>query len=176
VSNSAEVTASLPLQLLNARVLSHAGKHDQAIAAIGDLLAIDPGFSFARRFLTLAFLLAGRPDRAIDEMLAEPPDDDEDAVYRLPLLTRAWSQLGEHEKAREAFERLRALSRTQYVSGWNLAMSAANCGREDEAIGLLRQAERQRDSALLLLPILLPIFDALEKRPEFVTLVRSAAA
>jgi DNA-binding winged helix-turn-helix (wHTH) protein/Flp pilus assembly protein TadD len=168
--------ASLPLQLLNARVLTHAGNYDQAITAIGELLAMDPGFSFARRFLTTALLLAGHPDRALQEIASESPDDDEDAVYRLPLLTRAWSKLGESENALQAYERLRALSRTRYVSAWNLAMSAANCGREEEALGLLRVAERQRDSALLLLPLLMPIFDALEDRSDFSQLVRSAAA
>jgi len=168
--------ASLPLQLLGARVLLHSGKHERAVAAIADLLVMDPAFSFARRFLTTALLLAGRPDRALEEISSETPDDDEDAVYRLPLLTCAWSHLGDREKSRETFDRLRAMSRTRYVSAWNLAMGAANCGLEEEALGLLRTAESERDSALLLLPLLMPIFAPLEKRSDFRLLLRSAAA
>ncbi|MBV8154270.1 MAG: winged helix-turn-helix domain-containing protein [Candidatus Eremiobacteraeota bacterium] len=167
--------ASLPLQLLDARILSHAGKHDDAIAAIGNILAMDPKFVFARRFLTMAYLLAGKPDCALSEIVSEPSDDSEDAVYRLPLLVCAWSMLGERESAERTYRELLALSRLRYVSSWNLAMGAANCGREDEAMALLQNAYRDRDSALLLLPIL-PIFKALEKRPDFTALVRSIAA
>ena len=113
--------ASLPIQLLHARILSHAGKHDDEIKAISNILAMDPGFVFARGFLTMAYLLADRPDRALNQIASEPAEESEDAVYRLPLLVSAWSKLGERGKAERTYQQLRALSRRHYVSSWYLA-------------------------------------------------------
>lgn len=167
--------SSLPLQLLHARVLFHSGDYSGAVSAISRILNTAPDFVFARQFLASAYLLNDQPERAIEEMSVSRADPPEDAVYRLPLQVCAFARIGNKAQAAKTYAKLRALSRKHYVSSWSLALGAANCGQEDEAIWLLRDASRQRDSALLLLPIF-PLFHALERRSDFAELRRSCAA
>lgn len=167
--------ASLPLQLLEARVALHSGKVAEAISSLSKLLAIDADFIIARRFLALAYIMGGRPDLAVEEISAHGGDSSEDAVYRLPMLVCAYSRMGEPERAGQTYLKLRELGCRRYVGSWNFALGAANCGRDDEALWLLRDAYAQRDPALLLLP-LLPLFSAIETRPEFTEILRDIAA
>jgi hypothetical protein len=83
--------------------------------------------------------------------------------------------MGEPERAGQTYLKLRELGCRRYVGSWNFALGAANCGRDDEALWLLRDAYAQRDPALLLLP-LLPLFSAIETRPEFTEILRDIAA
>ncbi|HEY6485559.1 MAG TPA: winged helix-turn-helix domain-containing protein [Candidatus Cybelea sp.] len=167
--------ASLPLQLLGARVALHSGKVDEAAASISKILTIDPDFFIARRFLALAHIVGGDPDRAIEEISMHGADSSEDAVYRLPMLVCAYAIQGEKEKAAQTYGKLQELGQRRYVSSWNFALGAANCGREDEALWLLRDAYAQRDPALFLLP-LLPLFSSIESRSDFKEILRDIAA
>lgn len=168
--------ASLPLQLLEARVALHSGKFAEGISSISNILTVNPDFAIARRFLTLAYILGGYPDRAVEEILAHRADSSEDAVYRLPMLVCAYARLGEAEKAAQTYARLQALGRQLYVSSWTFAVGAANCDRKDDALWLLRDAYEQRDSALFLLPILRPLFSSIESRSDFTKILHGIAA
>ncbi|HEY1884046.1 MAG TPA: tetratricopeptide repeat protein [Candidatus Cybelea sp.] len=167
--------ASLLLQLLEARVALHSGKVAEAISSISKILTIDPDFFIARRFLALAYIIGGDPDRAVEEISTHGADSSEDAVYRLPMLVCAYARLGEKEKAAQTYAKLQALGQRRYISSWNLALGAANGGREDEALWLLRDAYAQRDPALLLLP-LLPLFSSIESRSDFKEILCDIAA
>jgi DNA-binding winged helix-turn-helix (wHTH) protein/Tfp pilus assembly protein PilF len=167
--------ASLPLQLLLARVALHSGQYSEALAAISNILDGDPTFVIARRFLALAHILDGRPDRAVEQISSSRGNPFEDAVYRLPMLACAYAKMAQRREAELAYGALRALAHRSYVGSWNLAVAAANCGREDEALHLLREAESQRSPALLMLPIL-PVFTALDRRHEFSELSKTVAA
>jgi DNA-binding winged helix-turn-helix (wHTH) protein/Tfp pilus assembly protein PilF len=167
--------ASLLLQLLMARVLLHAEDYAGALAGINAILASDPTYCLARRYRAEALILIGQPELAVADLLAPDVDASENAMHRLPLLARAWADSGDLEKATSVYAQLHALARLEYVSSYYLAFAAASIGRDDEALGLLQNASRERDPAFLYLRIL-PFFKMLESRSDFKELLRHTNA
>ncbi|HZY96875.1 MAG TPA: winged helix-turn-helix domain-containing protein [Candidatus Cybelea sp.] len=163
--------SSLLLQLLMARVLLHCGDYGGAIEGMNAILAMAPDYYLARRYRGKALLLIGRPDLALDDLLAGDVDASENAMHRLPFLVRAWADAGDLKRAAIAYEELQVLARREYVSSYFLAIAAAGVGRNDEAIRLLEHALSERDPVLLYLRIQ-PFFEALTGRYDFNEVLR----
>ncbi|MGC1984017.1 MAG: tetratricopeptide repeat protein, partial [Candidatus Cybelea sp.] len=161
---------SLPLQLLLARVMLHSRDYSNAIAIMTSLLETDETFYIARRYRAQAHLLAGDPEKAITDLQLLPQERSEDPSFRLPMLARAYADMGETQRAEEVFERLLSMARTDYVVSWNLAIVAAGLGRLEEAMAYLEAAYEQRESTLAFLKSL-PWFAALVATPRFRTLL-----
>lgn len=162
--------SSLPLQLLLARVMLHSRDYSNAIAIMTSLLETDETFYIARRYRAQAHLLAGDPEKAITDLQLLPQERSEDPSFRLPMLARAYADMGETQRAEEVFERLLSMARTDYVVSWNLAIVAAGLGRLEEAMAYLEAAYEQRESTLAFLKSL-PWFAALVATPRFRTLL-----
>ncbi|MBV8331177.1 MAG: winged helix-turn-helix domain-containing protein [Candidatus Eremiobacteraeota bacterium] len=162
--------ASLTLQLLMARVLVHSGDYRRAIGEMTNILAADAQFYAARRYRAQAYILAGDPQAAIDDLQPQPSDPEEDLSFRLPLMARAYAQLGD-PRAREIYEQLRSRSKTEYITHWNVGLVAAALDRRDEAVHELQSALRERESTLLLLRTL-PWFEPVMRRPEVRKILR----
>lgn len=158
--------SSLHLQLLLARVLVHSGDYRDAIAVLSSLLETDPHFYIGRRFRAQAYLLGSDPGKALGDLRLLPQERSEDPSFRLPMLGRAYAELGELKKAEEVFETLVAMARTDYVVLWNLAIVATGIGRLDEAIAYLEAAFTQREPTLLFLRSL-PWFEPLRDDRRF---------
>ena len=140
--------SSLPLQLLLSRVLVHSREYRDAIAIMSNLLETDPNFYIARRYRAQAYLLSGDPEKALRDLQLLPEGRSEAPSFRLPMLGRAYADLGDKERANEVLTKLRALAQTDYVVGWNLAIVAVGVGRLDEAILWLEGAYERREAAL----------------------------
>ncbi|MFY9720852.1 MAG: winged helix-turn-helix domain-containing protein [Candidatus Cybelea sp.] len=140
--------SSLPLQLLLARVLVHSREYQDAIAIMTNLLETDPAFYIARRYRAQAYLLWGDPEKAIGDLELLPAERSEEPSFRLPMLGRAYADMGRLDRANEILTKLRALAQTDYVVAWNLAIVAIGVGRLEEAMLLLEGAYEQREVAL----------------------------
>lgn len=140
--------ASLPLQLLVARVLVHSREYPKAIALMSNLLDTDPAFYIARRYRAQAHLLGGDPEKALRDLELLPQERSEDPSFRLPMLGRACADLGDRERARRIYNTLRSIARTEYVVSWNLAIVATGLDYLDEAMSYLKTAYEQREVTL----------------------------
>jgi DNA-binding winged helix-turn-helix (wHTH) protein/Tfp pilus assembly protein PilF len=158
--------SSLPLQLLVARVLVHSGEYRDAIAIMSNLLETDPAFYIARRYRAQAYLLAGEAEKARIDLELLPQEQSEDPSFRLPMLGRAYADLGDSERAQKVLQRLRSMARADYVAAWNLAIVACGLGLLEEAMLLLEGAYERREAALPFLRSL-PWFAPLSRNPRF---------
>lgn len=163
--------SSLPLQLLLARVLVHSREYANAIAIMSNLLETDPAFYIARRYRAQAYLLSGESEKAANDLQLLPQERSEDPSFRLPMLARAYAELGDVERAYEIFETLQSMARTEYVVNWNLAIVATGLGRFDEAMSYLETAYEEREAALPFLKSL-PWFEPISGSERFRELLR----
>ncbi|HLX25782.1 MAG TPA: winged helix-turn-helix domain-containing protein [Candidatus Cybelea sp.] len=163
--------ASLPLQLLLARALVHSGEYARGIAIMSNLLDSDPEFYIARRYRAQAYLLCGQPALSIEDLETIPREPSEDPSFRLPMLARAYAELGDVPRAKEIYTFLQTLARSQYVVWWNLAIVAMGLGLAGEALGYLKNALRDREPTLLSL-CSLPWFKPISEHAEFKRMLR----
>lgn len=162
--------SSLSLQLLFARVLVHSRAYPQAIAQMTNILAIDPHYDVARRYRAQAYLLAREPQKAIDDLALLDGDASEDTAFRLPMLARAYAELGD-ARALDVYNILRTRSATEYVPHWNLALIEAAIERPEDAIQSLQSALREREPTLLFLRTT-RWFEGIDRRAEFKKIIR----
>jgi Flp pilus assembly protein TadD len=134
------------------------------------LLETDETFYIARRYRAQAHLLAGDPEKALTDLELLPQARSEDPSFRLPMLARAYADMGDTQRSEQVFGTLLSMARTDYVVSWNLAIVAAGLGRPEEAMAYLEAAYEQRESTLPFLKSL-PWFAALAAMPRFRTLV-----
>lgn len=159
------------LQVLLGRVLTYVGEYDAAIAYFSNLIESGPEFAVARRHRAQAYVLSGKPGEAIVDLLTLPQDRAEDVALRLPLLGRAYADLGDTDRANDIYSTLQKMASTEYVVNWNLAMVAVGLGRYDEALDYLEKAVDEREPSM---PFLResPLFDPIAKTPRFKALLR----
>jgi DNA-binding winged helix-turn-helix (wHTH) protein/tetratricopeptide (TPR) repeat protein len=166
--------SSSNLHLQFARVLMHTGEFGAAIASFTDIMETEPEVCAARRYRAAAYLLSGEPEKALADLHVLPQERSEDTSYRLPMLSRALSESGDPTRARAVHDRLLEAASTEYVSHWNIALSAAGLGNDAEAIEHLERGSAKREPALLFLNTL-HWFKALERTPRFQRLLRVTA-
>lgn len=164
--------ASLSLQLLLARVLLHSGDYRNAAAIMSNLLDADPGFYIARRYRAQARLLGGEPDKALADLQLLPEDRSEDLSFRLPMLGRAYADMGDARRAERILETLQARAETDYVAYWNLAIVATGLGRRDDAMTYLEGAYAEHEATLPFLRSL-PWFRQVAGDPRFATMLNN---
>jgi DNA-binding winged helix-turn-helix (wHTH) protein len=153
-------------QLLLARMFLLSGAYEQAIKSFSTLIDAGLAFQTARRYRAAAYILSGEPHKAIGDLLQLPQGRAEDVAFRLPLLARAYADCGEAERAKEIYDGLLTMVRTDLVPGWNLAIVAVGLGRLDSALDHLEQAMERREPPLLMLRSL-PWFEPLAPRARF---------
>jgi len=136
------------------------GDYDAAIREYRTILAIDPTFQNARRWLGIAYLDAGRPAEGLAVLDSVPAgfSTDEEAV-------RGWAlaQLGRRDEALAALATLGdtpASSLSYVLRGYSLV------GKPDEAFQLLRAAVGLRQYPLLQL-VFMPATEPLRADPRF---------
>ncbi len=163
--------ASLLQQVLIARALAHYGKYDRAIAIMSNIVEADATFTIARRYRAQAYLLSGDPGKALDDLELLPQTQGEDAGFRLPMLGRAYGDLGEASRAAETYDALRRLAHTDYVADWNLAVVAVGIGRNDDALAHLETAYERHEATM---PFLRSLrwFEPIARTERFTGLLR----
>jgi DNA-binding winged helix-turn-helix (wHTH) protein/Flp pilus assembly protein TadD len=162
--------SSLLNQLLVARVLVHWGKYDHAIALMTNIVEADESFHLARRYRAQAYLLGGDPAKALDDLQRLPQAHGEDSGFRLPMIGRAYGDLGETSRAANVLDTLRELSRVEYVALWNLAIVAIGIGLHDDALEYLETAYERHEATLPFLKSL-HWFEPIARDERFAALV-----
>jgi DNA-binding winged helix-turn-helix (wHTH) protein/tetratricopeptide (TPR) repeat protein len=159
------------LHLLVGRMLLLAKRYDDGIAYLTNILDINETFYMARRYRAQAYLLKGDAERALLDLLSLPEERSEDPSFRLPMLSRAYADLGDVGRATHLHDALIELGKTDYVPFWNLAITQYGLGRFDDALESLTAAVEQREPAVLFLRTL-QWFKELEPKPTFKALLR----
>jgi tetratricopeptide (TPR) repeat protein len=158
--------SSPAFQLLLARMFLLSGAYQQAIKSFSTLVEAGPAFQTARRYRAQAYILSGEPYKAIGDLLHLPQGRAEDIAFRLPLLARAHADCGDSERAKEIYDGLLTMARTDVVPGWHLAIVAVGLGMLGSALDHLEQAMERGEPTLLMLHSL-PWFEPLASRARF---------
>jgi len=160
---------SLIISAATARAYYNARRYDEAIAQARKPLEIDSTFSRAHYWLGLSYIQKGRLPEAIKEL--------EETIKRAPYplyraaLGHAYAVAGQQAEARRVLAELEALSRSRYVSSFDVATIYAGLGDRNKTLELLEKAYVERASYLAFLSVD-PQFDLLRDDPRFVELLR----
>ena len=118
-------------------------RFDRAIEECGQVLARNPGNFGVRWYRGLAYLAAGRPEMAVADLetAIEPSGRNLNFLADLGV---AYGQAGRRDDARRILRELRELSRTRYVSPFQLACVYLAVGEKEEAYRALDRGLEER--------------------------------
>ncbi len=147
-----------------------ARKYEEAVKQLQKGLDLDPGFAPARAQLGLTYTLLGDHQRAIAEGLAAARLSGNDPG-RLAALGRIYAAAGRRKEAESVLDELDRLSKTAYVSDFNVAIVYVVLGNKERALGLLETAFEARDPEMVRLRRD-PFLDTLREERRFQDLMR----
>jgi serine/threonine-protein kinase len=152
------------------RDLYYAGRLDEARKESLKLAEMDPGFARAHYELGLVLEEEGKLDEAIAEFktgLKMLPDN----VAALTALGHAQARAGKRAEAEKVIERLRQLSKQQYVSPFQTAVIYAGMDERKLALDWL---EKSRDERFNWMPFIKvdPVLQNLRSEPRFIELAK----
>jgi DNA-binding winged helix-turn-helix (wHTH) protein/Tfp pilus assembly protein PilF len=157
--------SSTQLHVLFALAMVHAGDYERAIPFLSNLIELEPGCAIARRHRAQAYLLSGDPEKAICDLLLLSQEADANGTD-IALLSRAFAEFGDAERARQMHAKLLQMNSTEHIVSVSLALSAIGIGEEREAMQHLENAYRDHEPALVFLKGL-HWFEPLRDTPEF---------
>jgi serine/threonine-protein kinase len=172
-----EIQHAAELDPLNARIgalqgafLINAGRHDEALTALRQTLELDPNYWFARQYRASAYIEKGMFAEAIDE--ARQAKQFSGASTRpAAFLGYALARSGRRAEARAELDELLQLSRTRYVSPYNVAMIYAGLDQREDALVWLERGYREREPRMVFLKSE-PKWRSLREDPRFQDLLQ----
>ena len=127
-------------------------------------MELDPNFAPARAQLGLTYTLLGDHQRAIAEGLAAVRLSGNDPG-RLAALGRIYAAAGRKKEAESVLGQLEQLSKTAFVSDFNVALVHVVLGNKERALSLLETAFEARDPEMVRLKRD-PFLDTLRADPD----------
>jgi len=163
-----------PLSLvLNSHVgwfLYYARRYDEAISQLSKTLEMDQSFPVTNYLLGLAYLQKERINEAITEFhKGDQLSNSHPAA--LAGLGQAYGMAGRKAEARQFIDKLRALSKTRYVSPYFMACVWIGMGDTAQAFECLEKDYQERGSWMAHLKVD-PILDGLRSDPRFKNLIQ----
>ena len=152
-------------------VLSFGGRAEEAATEARKAIELDPHALYGYWIAILAKLAGRRYPEAIEDVARSVPRFGRHA-WLLMGLAIAHGRLGHLEPARAIFDELVARSRTEYVQGAVLAVTAMAIGRRDEAVELWFRAAADRDPMMAVWMQRGLLADELREQPEHRDLLR----
>jgi TolB-like protein/Tfp pilus assembly protein PilF len=160
---------SVPINAFVGLIYMKARKSREAVEAARKGVDLDPNNPFAHWILARAL----DAQNELSESVAES-----DKAARLSgggqastaQLGCAYARIGDTAKAHKIIDQLAELSRTKYVSPYDIAIIYTGLGEKDLALKWLEKAYEERAVRLLELPD--PAFDTLRSDPRFQDLVK----
>jgi len=143
-----------------------AREFDKAIAQYRDILAMDPDFRLARRWLGMALLSRGAHEEALGEFQSVSGMD----VVINCCLGLAYAMAGKKREAIQALDDVIERSRNEYVPCTWITYMYATLGERDSAFQWLERAIADREHSLIWLRS--PMHDALRSDPRFEDVLR----
>jgi serine/threonine-protein kinase len=151
------------------RALYFARRYDGAIGELRETLAEKPDFWVAKAFLARVYLQKGMFEEAIG--LLEKDTEFPGTSESLGSLGHAYAVAGRRSAALQILQRLKTLSKTEYVSPVGIAQVYTGLGENELAIDWLERAAAERSSGVGGLGYD-PIFDPLRSDPRYRELLR----
>jgi TolB-like protein/DNA-binding winged helix-turn-helix (wHTH) protein/Flp pilus assembly protein TadD len=142
-------------------------RYDEAIQQLRKVLAVEPGLDHARSFLGRAYLRKGDPDAAIEEFKQRKSL----SVGSYADLATAYALAGRRDEAVAELDRLIALSKTRYVSAYDIAVVEVSLGNVDQAFEWLNRNVDERGQMLGLLKAD-PAFDPIREDARMAALLK----
>ncbi|MEY2528941.1 MAG: hypothetical protein QOJ05_1031 [Verrucomicrobiota bacterium] len=147
----------------------NAHRFDEAAAQCRKTLEIDPNFHVVRGYLGIALQFQGRLAEALPEFrkgtaaMTEP--------FGQASLGQACARAGLRDEAQQILGQLEERARTQFVSGWAIAVIKLALGDKEGALATLQTAIDQHAPEILIIKYD-PFLDDLHGDPRFDALVR----
>jgi TolB-like protein/DNA-binding winged helix-turn-helix (wHTH) protein/Tfp pilus assembly protein PilF len=146
-----------------------AGRYEEAIEYLGEVMSLEPNYAVAHYELGIAYLKKDRVREAIAEL--ERARDLESEPRMSSALAFAYGAAGDKEKARSLIEGLEADSKTRYVSPFSIAIAYAGLGEQETAMDWLEKARAEHSDAMAILKVH-PLLLSLHANPRFVQLIK----
>ena len=136
----------------------YAGRFDEAIRILDQVLALDDRVNSARAFLIRSLIAKGDYARALDEIDKHPLQAQGSNAFRAQALALS----GQPEAVRAELDRVLALSKERYVAAYDIAMIYVVLGDKENAFQWLERAIEDRSTPISFLardPALAPLHD-----------------
>jgi len=146
-----------------------ARNYDLAAAQYEKTLDLSPNYARAHRDFALTLAEEGRYEDALREIQKGIEFSDRSPLM-LKVLGYVYAKSGKKREARNVLRELREMSRTRYVSPFDLAVVHAALGEKDAAFSYLEKACDDRAGQLIWLNVH-PLLDSLRRDPRFANLV-----
>jgi TolB-like protein/Flp pilus assembly protein TadD len=178
IASSKKAIALDPLSLIVNADLAfnyiYAHRFDEAVAQSRKTLEIDPNFHVARGYLGFSLQCQGKLAEALAEYRAAAANSTGEP-FSWGLLGQACARAGLREEAQQILARLEEESRTQFVTGWAIAVIRLALGDKEGALNALQNAFDQHASEILPLKYD-PLFNDLHGDPRFEAIVEEILA
>ena len=129
---------------------------------------MEPNFAVAHNMLGIVHLKKGRVKEAIAEL--EEAVRLDGSPRMLTTLGHAYGVANRRADARAVETRLKALSRSRYISPFSLALVSAGLGEDDRAFALLERAYEERSDNMAILRVY-PLLERLRGDRRFAELL-----
>jgi TolB-like protein len=126
-----------------ATTLLRAGRDDEAVAAGGDMVDLDPGYDRARATLGWAYFLSGKREEGLAELEKAVSCSPANTLW-LGQLGEGYAMAGQPRKAREILAELEKRAQHSYVSPYHFAYVYTGLGETDAAMDWLERAVAKR--------------------------------
>jgi serine/threonine-protein kinase len=146
-------------------VLSFGGRADEAMVEARKAVELDPYALYGHWITIMAQLDAQQYAAAIEDAHRSVARFGRHA-WLLMGLTIAHAKLGRLEPAQAIFDELVARSRTEYVQGAVMAVTALAVGRRDDAVARWARAADDRDPMMVPLMLRTPLAAEIREQPE----------
>jgi serine/threonine protein kinase/Tfp pilus assembly protein PilF len=120
-----------------------AGRYDEALRAVTQILAVEPYLPLAHATLGWVHLLSGREEEGIAALRHAVELSPDNTLYRAQL-GQAYARVGQAEPARQILRELEQLSQVRYVSPYHLAYVYTGLGDDERALDALERAYGER--------------------------------
>jgi serine/threonine-protein kinase len=147
-----------------------ARRYDESIKQLRRALEIDPNHFGAHHALGVVYEAKGMHEEAIRE-LQKAISIGERTSSVLAVLGHAYATSGKQAEAQKILAELNELSKTTYVSPWDMTILYVGLGDKERALEQLNKAYEERAGWVIDLKVD-PILDPLRSDPRFVELVR----
>lgn len=163
-----------PLSLVTisqqAWALCFAGRYDEAIAICQGVLAQDPDFYIARRYLGMAYEQKRMYAEAIAEFQKAVTLSGGSTLMKAHL-GHAYAVSGDKARAQQVLDELQERSKKGYVSAYLTAVIYAGLGEKDKAFEWLERAYNERAEFMIYMRMD-PRLESLRTDPRFQDLLR----
>lgn len=145
-------------------------RYDEAIEQFEKVLETDPNFLWAHCDMGFTYADHSMYERAIAAG-RKAVELSQGAPTFVAFLGDEYAVAGRLAEARETLERLRELSKQQYVTSYMVARIHAAMGETDEALRWLETAYQERAAWMVIMKVD-PRFDYMRSHPRFLDLMR----